>query len=89
MSFKPGDRVWARSDGTNVAHGWHRAVITGSDCSRGRYVVELMEYSREFKALETGLRPRHDGNDTDLPTTWSAVPWRPAKDWKPREKANT
>lgn len=87
MTYKPGDRVWAHSDGTNVARGWHRAVVTSKHPQN--YLVELVEYSREFRAREQGLRPRDDDDDTNLPTTWSAVPWTPAKDWKPREKANT
>lgn len=90
MNFLPGDPVWAHSDGTNVARGWHRGVVTGTRVDW--VLVELLEYGREFRtrADRNSLRPRDEGgNDTNLPTSWVYVPWRPAENWKPKERAGT
>lgn len=84
MIYKPGDRVWAHSDGTSIVRGWHQGVVT-AEYGRG-YMVELLEYRQEFKALARGLRPRHDENDTNLPGEWRGVPYfRPDMNWKRRE----
>lgn len=87
--LQPGTPVWAHSDGTNVARGWHRAIVSAEH--RGGYIVMLIEYGREFKsqAGPMSIRPRLDEGEINLPTPWSTVPFfRPDRNWKRREKAN-
>ena len=88
MLYRLGDPVWAYSDGSNVARGWHRGKITATRRD-GAHVVELVEYGREFRTFERGLRPRNGSNDINLPTTWSSVPFfRPDPKWKRRESTH-
>lgn len=87
MTLLPSTPIWARSDGSHVARGWHRGLIVGR--YQGGYIVELLEYAREFKARAESVRVRKGSNDTDLPTTWAAVPWRPDREWRPTRRAGT
>lgn len=69
--FKPGDPVWARSDGGSAPVGEHPATVVGSSgytCQRHlttEYYVLVNDYpspapSHEWRICGTHLRPRRD-----------------------------
>lgn len=86
MTFKPGDAIWAHSDGTHIARGWHRGIVTGA--YRGFYTVMLTEYGCEVRSRPgpLSIRLRQDEGELNLPVRWHELPWQPDKNWKPRQR---
>lgn len=99
MKFKPGDPVWVHLRSTWSAHfgvslpdgqfpGRVLDVLSGVPA----YVIECdalppCPYGPNWIALGTILSPRHDGDDSALPSKWADVPWfKPDQNWAPREK---
>lgn len=90
MNFQSGANVWAHSDGTHIARGWHRAIVSAPH--RSGYIVMLIEYGRQFLARPgpMSLRPRQDEGEVNLPVSWAEVRvFRPDRNWKRRERAKT